>query len=752
MILAISMVVPSILVVGDSGGRGTWNVDSYASPEPGTITSSPSATTMDVKNPEAFIMATIGEPWSLDPAVDYETSGGEVLQNVYENLLWYDGSSAVDFAPVLATSIPTVANGLISPDGMNYTFNLRTGIVFHDGTPMNADDVVYSFQRVLRIHDTGGPDWMLEQVLTNYLGYSVGSDTISQFCDATPYNVSWIVNALNPAGQGWGHIINENDVKNVAEAVVVKVNDTAVIFRLTHPYSGFLSILANTVGNILSMDFVEANGGIVGGEHNAYMTNHTCGTGPYQLVSWQTGVSIHMTKFGMYWGTQPSIDDVYILKAADLNTRILMLQAGDADSIYLPITNESTFAGDPNYTIVKGLPSFDVSFMALNFNIDSSTANGYFRSNISDGFFQDVHMRKAFSHLLNFTQYLGYSSGNAIQPNGVIPKGMFGYNASTPYQEYNLTAAAAEFQLATNVNPANGMNWWQSGFTIPLFYNEGNLARQSACEMIRTSLEALGGGPKTATLNMLDYSTYLSLHHSYSPMPFFASSWRPDYADPDDCALPMLDSSHGLYPSMTGYNNDTILALLRSAAAEPDSEVRADLYSQMSMEVYRDCPYIWLSQPNSFHIQRSWISGYYYNPIYCGLYYAALSKADNTAPIAHFTVTPPSGDASTDFTFDASGSSDFEDSGAALEVRWDWEDDGTWNTSWTTVKTATHTFGTTGTYTVKLEVRDSGGLTNTTTVDVLVTEPIPEFGTIVIPALALAAVLLMTRRNSRNKE
>ena len=724
MILTVSMIVPSVCAVGDSGREGAWGVDSFASSESGTITSSPTGSTFEVKNPGVFIKATIGEPICLDPAVDYETAGGEILQNVYENLLWYDGSSASSFVPVLASSIPTVANGLISPDGLNYTFNLRTGVVFHDSTPMNADDVVYSIQRVLRIHDPGGPGWMLEQVLTNYLGFSVGWDTISEFCDSSAYNVSWIVNALNPAAQGWDHVINENDVKNVAEAVVLKVNNTAVKFRLTHPYPGFLAIISYTVCNIVSKDFVEANGGIVGGEHNTYMDEHTCGTGPYQLVSWQLGVSIHLTKSGTYWGTQPSIDDIYIVKVNDINTRIMMLQAGDADSIDLPITYESMFAGDPNCSITKGIPGFDMTFMTFNFNLNSSQANSQFGGNLTDDFFHDIHMRKAFSHLLNFSLYIqNVARGNAEQPNGVIPKGMFGYNASIPKQEYNLTAAAAEFQLATNINPANGLRWWQSGFTIPLFYNAGNLGRQTACELLKVSLESLGGGPKTATVNTLDWPSYLDqMFNDNGYMPLYVIGWGPDYADPDDYTVPMLDSDYGTYPIFTGYKNDTINVLLRTAASELDLAVRADLYSQMSMEVYRDCPYIWLSQQSNFHIERSWISGYYFNPMYSGLYYPALSKAANTAPIAHFNVTPESGDVTTLFTFNASGSSDIDEPSSALEVRWDWENDGTWDTNWNIGKVEHQQYSIPGNYTVRLEVRDTQGLTNTTTRNVTVTD------------------------------
>lgn len=587
----------------------------------------PAATsTGPIKNPDAFIEASIGEPLWLDPAFDYETAGGEVLQSVYENLIWYDGSSADVFKPVLATAVPTVANGLISADGLNYTFNLRTGVTFHDGTVMNADDVVYSIQRVLRIHDNTGAGWMLEQVLSDYAGFSVG-DEIGAFLDGG-YNASWIMNALNPTVQGWDHVINENDVKNISESAVLKLNDTAVKFRLTHPYPGFMAIMAYTIANVVSKDYVEANGGIVGGEHNTWMEKHTCGTGPYKLVTWEVGSKIHLTKFDGYWGTKPTIKDVYIVKANDVNTRILMLQAGDADSIYLPIKYESTFAGKADYRISKGAASFDLTFMTFNLNLNSTQTNSLFGGNITDDFFRDVHMRLAFSHLLNFSLYIkNVAMGNAIQPNGAIPKGMIGYNASTPYQEYNLTAAAAEFQLATNTNPANGLTWWASGFTIPMFYNSGNLGRQTACEMFKTSLESLAGGPKTATVNTLDWPTYLGqMYNDNGYMPFYAIGWGPDYADPDDYTTPFLDSDVGTYPLFTGYKNDTINTLLRAAGSDPNPITRAATYTTMSQKVFEDCPYVWLTQPNNFHIERSWIGGYYYNPMFGGLYFPSFTK------------------------------------------------------------------------------------------------------------------------------
>jgi PKD repeat protein len=86
----------------------------------------------------------------------------------------------------------------------------------------------------------------------------------------------------------------------------------------------------------------------------------------------------------------------------------------------------------------------------------------------------------------------------------------------------------------------------------------------------------------------------------------------------------------------------------------------------------------------------------------------------NTPPQAAFTVTPPSGDASTVFAFEASASADAED-GSPPEVRWDWNNDGDFETAWSTTRNAQHTFSAVGNHTVRLEVRDSGGLTDDAT-------------------------------------
>jgi parallel beta-helix repeat protein len=93
----------------------------------------------------------------------------------------------------------------------------------------------------------------------------------------------------------------------------------------------------------------------------------------------------------------------------------------------------------------------------------------------------------------------------------------------------------------------------------------------------------------------------------------------------------------------------------------------------------------------------------------------------NTAPTAAFSVQPPSGNTETNFLFDASSSSDAEDPASALQVRWDWQNDGVYDTTWSTNKSASHKFSLSGVHTVRLQVRDTAGLTGQATRQVTIT-------------------------------
>ena len=95
-------------------------------------------------DPTAYNVLVIADAETLDPALNYESAGAGIIQQVYEGLVTYNREKADEYVPQLAEAMPE-----ISEDGLTYTFTIREGITFHEGGDLTAEDVAYSFQRGL---------------------------------------------------------------------------------------------------------------------------------------------------------------------------------------------------------------------------------------------------------------------------------------------------------------------------------------------------------------------------------------------------------------------------------------------------------------------------------------------------------------------------------------------------------------------------------------------------------------------------
>ena len=109
----------------------------------------------EVKNPDTFILANYGNLRTLDPSVAYDVTSSQRLWNIYQTLVFFDGSHTDKFIPLVATQVPTLENGGISADGKTYTFTIRKGIKFHEGGDLTPADVVYSFKRNMIVDQDG---------------------------------------------------------------------------------------------------------------------------------------------------------------------------------------------------------------------------------------------------------------------------------------------------------------------------------------------------------------------------------------------------------------------------------------------------------------------------------------------------------------------------------------------------------------------------------------------------------------------
>jgi peptide/nickel transport system substrate-binding protein len=550
-----------------------------------------------VSRADQFIHAASGEPQTLDPAWDYESTGGMILQNCYDTLLYYKASEAPNMVlePRLATEIPTKDNGGVSADGLNYTFHIRQGVKFHDGTTMTADDVVYSMKRLLLMNDAEGPAWMYAQLML-------------------------------PTYPGLGSAVNKAEVN----ASVIKVDDNTVTFKLFVPYAGFLNILTYSAGSVSSKAYIEANGGLVydtthtNATHakllrNNWMNRHVMGTGPYMLKDWIPNNSIICEKFDNCWRGQAHIKYFIYQKAMLTSTRVSMLNKGSVDSIQLSIMYRDQVESNTNLRVHTGIPTLSVAFFGMNEEIIPTS--GWPVGDIPTTFFADLNVRQAFVHAFDGHAYIrDVTLNTSALPNGPIPQGLLGYDPSIPYPEYNLTLSAEYLNKALDTRTTGDLTdtFGDNGFTIYVYYNAGNDARAAALRMLKNSLESLSGssiaGTITVNIEARDWPIFLDAR-ARQYMPLFNLGWGADYPDPDNFANPFLHEG-GAFPPMIGLANHTLTAMIEDAAIESNLTIRAEKYSAISMACYENAYYIFLSQPVNFHVERAWVTGYYNLPVF----------------------------------------------------------------------------------------------------------------------------------------
>ncbi|HKV43495.1 MAG TPA: ABC transporter substrate-binding protein [bacterium] len=556
-----------------------------------------------VKNPGTFVELQFGDVSSLDPDLAYDIYSAEpIWPNVYETLIMYSGSSLDKFQPMLATEVPSLANHLISPDGLTYTFPIRTGVHFHDGSVMTPDDVVYSIRRFLLQDQAGGPAWLLLSPL-------VGVDSTR---DAK------------------GKI--QVTFADVARAVSAKGDD--VVIHLKKPFAPFLTIIAAWAG-VMPRAWAAAHGDWDGSPgtwqkynnpktEDRYAFEHMDGTGPFKLDHWdRQAKEVFLVRNDSYWRTPAALQRVVIQSVAEFTARRLQLQQGDADLVVASLNQENQLRGLPGTVIQDNLPQIAVQTLQFNFKINTE-ANPDAGSGRLDGagippdFFADLHVRRGFAYAFDYAANLnGAYAGKGVLPHGPIVQGLLGFDPTVPVYTTSREKAVAEFKEAM------GGKVWDTGFKFTIPYTAGNTARQVGAQIVKDALEALN--PKfQIAFRPVPSSTLNDLLFSHKGTMYFLG-WFADYPDPHDFAQPFL-SANGYFPVRGGYRNPEADRLIDQAVGTADPAKRNALYKQLSLIAYNDLPYLFLVQPVTYYAMRSWVHGWYYNPIFPGQYFYTISK------------------------------------------------------------------------------------------------------------------------------
>ncbi|WP_251553703.1 ABC transporter substrate-binding protein [Neobacillus muris] len=222
-------------------------------------------------DPNVFNFATNQDIPHLDPHGTSANTSFRVTYMLYDRLVTYDGTDT-EVKPQLAEKWD------ISDDGLTYTFYLNKEAKFHDGTPVTAEAVKYSFTRAI----------------------DVGKSAAGQF-------------------KG---VINKDSFEIV--------DDHTIKIKLEQPFAPFIKTLGTVFGNIVNPKLAEHHGDDLG---ESYIADKDMGSGPYVLESWDRGQKLVLKANEDYWGTSPTMKTVNIQIVNEPSTARLMLEKGEIDLI-----------------------------------------------------------------------------------------------------------------------------------------------------------------------------------------------------------------------------------------------------------------------------------------------------------------------------------------------------------------------------------------------------------------------------------
>ena len=318
----------------------------------------------DIPEEQTLHLAINADIVSMD--VDKTTNDYIVPMNVFDTLFTVvknsDGTTSIEKS--------LVDDYDISADGLEYSFTLRDGVVFSDGTSLTSNDVKFTFERMLSLPDSQQTD------------YAIAIDGAQELMEGKADSLR-------------GFTVEDG---------------THFTIRLAEPFAGFLAELATPSCSILSKASVTAAGDDFG-----VVPEKTIGSGPYIITSWERGSSLTFVYNPRYWGKEPSAKKV-IVKIMDPASMDMAFQKGDLDIIDCQMIDSSIVENTYKKSYADSIVSVDrlgMNYLMLNEKIEPLS---------------DVNVRHAIQMAIDRESILdSLFSGDGKLEDGAYPSGCLGY-------------------------------------------------------------------------------------------------------------------------------------------------------------------------------------------------------------------------------------------------------------------------------------------------------------------------------------
>lgn len=494
---------------------------------------------------------------SIDPALNSAVDGANYILFAFDNLLKIDKDGKV--VPGLAETYE------VSPDGLTWTFHLRDGLKWSDGSDFTAEDFVYSWQRMVN------PDVAAPYAET-VLGMVEGYEEAIGLPDAEG----------NPTA-------DPDPTKLKVEAPDAKT----FVVHMSRPTPYFDKLAAFVSLSPVKKDVVEANPDKWAIDPKTYIS-----TGPFKLTEWKPGSYLMFEKNENYWDADAvKLDGIKCLLMEDPNAAFSAYESGDA-------------------YMIKSIPTQEITTLQkrADYHLDPQLGTYYIDLNNTLDEFKDPKVRKALSLALDRKYISETITANTYTPaTGFVSAGVTDWDGKEWHEHItdqsvyiNVDDFAGNLEKAKKLMAEAGYPNGE-GFPKIVYSTNDQAYHKKIAEYLQQAWGELG---LTVEVSIVEWKSFTPQRRSGNYQTA-RDGWVMDYNDPSNI-LELAESTNG--NNNCKYSNPEYDALLEKAASEMDPETRFGYFHQAEELAMKDAAMVPLLYYNEMYLQNDKIKDSWHSP------------------------------------------------------------------------------------------------------------------------------------------